>query len=67
MKTRIQTHAIAVALLAVLSIALAGCGTPATVAPAKNPLPGFKLDIQAAHQAATQLQNEPTGATGPGQ
>jgi predicted outer membrane protein len=65
MRKTIQTRAIAVALLAALSIALAGCGTPATVTPAKNPLPGFKLDIQAAHQAATQLQNTPTGSSGP--
>ena len=53
--------------LALAALALAGCGTPAVIRPAQNPLPGFKRDIQAAHSAVSaaerQAQEQDPGAT----
>jgi len=44
--------------------ALSACGTPATVKPASNPLPGLKNDVQKAQQAANQVQASPGASTG---
>ena len=40
------------------AVALAGCGTPATVKATATPLPGFKRDIQAAHNAVAQTEQQ---------
>lgn len=40
------------------AVALAGCGTPATVKPSATPLPGFKRDIQAAQNAVAQTEQQ---------
>jgi uncharacterized lipoprotein YajG len=37
---------------------LAGCGTPAVVKPAQDPLPGFQRDIHAAQGVVAQSQRE---------
>jgi hypothetical protein len=57
-------------LAAAAAVALAGCGTPATVKPVADPLPGFKHDIQAAQNVSNQAQQQAqqydgTGATLP--
>jgi len=57
-------------LAAAAAAALAGCGTPATIKPVANPLPGFKHDIQAAQSVSNQAQQQVqqydgTGATLP--
>jgi hypothetical protein len=55
------------AALALAALGLAGCGTPAVIKPASNPLPGFKRDIEAAHsavrQAERQAEQQDPGAT----
>jgi hypothetical protein len=55
---RLSMLAVALAGAAVL----AGCGTPATVQPTATPLPGFKRDIQAAHNAVAQTEQQASSA-----
>jgi hypothetical protein len=55
-------------LLGMALLGLAGCGTPALVKPAANPLPGLTRDVQAARGVAKELQqaqNAESGATAP--
>lgn len=65
---RTATLGAAAALAALL---LAGCGTPAVIKPTSTALPGLTHDIQAARNAATQMQAQAqadaaaTGATAP--
>lgn len=49
-----RTRVLRVALLAACGALLAACGTPATVTPATNPLPGFTRAIKDAQNAAAQ-------------
>lgn len=46
------------ALLCVACGVLAACGTPATVTPVNNPLPGFSRAIKDAQKAAQQESND---------
>jgi hypothetical protein len=67
MRTPARHRTAAAAALALAALALAGCGTPAVIRPAHDPLPGFKRDIQAAHSAVSaaerQAQEQDPGAT----
>ena len=70
MSTTARRRALCAALTALATaVALAGCGTPATVKPVTNPLPGFSRDIHAAQsvsqQAQQAVQEYATGATLP--
>lgn len=47
-----------VALLGACGAILAACGTPATVTPVKNPLPGFSRAITDAQNAVSQASND---------
>jgi uncharacterized lipoprotein YajG len=65
---RLRRNGTQVLLAAAAAAALAGCGTPATVKPVTNPLPGFQHDIQAAQNVSNQAQQQAqqydaTGAT----
>ena len=50
-----------VALLGVCAAVLAACGTPATVSPVKDPLPGFSRAITDAQNAVQQASNDSNG------
>jgi ABC-type glycerol-3-phosphate transport system substrate-binding protein len=50
-----------VALLGACAAVLAACGTPATVTPVNDPLPGFSRAIKDAHNAAQQASNDSNG------
>jgi hypothetical protein len=70
MRTPSRHRTAAAAALALAALAVAGCGTPAVVKPAHDPLPGFKRDIQAAHSAVSAAerqaqQQDPSAATAP--
>lgn len=52
----------ALALLVAGCAIFGGCGTPAVVTPTATPLPGFKRDIQAAHNVVAQTEREAQGA-----
>jgi hypothetical protein len=67
---RTAAQALLAATAATAAAALAGCGTPATVKPVTDPLPGFQHDVQAAQNAADHAQQQArqydsTGATLP--
>jgi hypothetical protein len=57
----------AAALAALTALLLAGCGTPAVVTPAKDPLPGLTHDVQSAKNVAKQLQSAYNADGGTGQ
>jgi len=50
-----------IALLGASCAVLAACGTPATVTPVKNPLPGFSRAITDAQKAVQQASNDNNG------
>jgi hypothetical protein len=55
----LRRNRLAVALAAVGTIVgLAACGTPATVRPVANPLPGLGRAIQDAHGAVNQSEQQ---------
>ncbi len=45
-------------------LVLGACGTPASVTPPKNPLPGLTNDVQSARHVAKELQAEHNAAIG---
>ncbi len=49
------------ALLGASCAVLAACGTPATVTPVNNPLPGFSRALKDAQKAAQQASNDSIG------
>jgi len=49
------------ALLGACATILAACGTPATVTPVKDPLPGFSRAITDAQNAVQQASNDNNG------
>jgi len=53
-----RTLARRAALLGASCAVLAACGTPATVTPVNNPLPGFSRAIKDAQNAAQQASND---------
>ncbi len=61
LSTRNRRSARRIALLGACAAILAACGTPATVTPVKDPLPGFSRAITDAQNAVQQASNDSNG------
>jgi len=67
MSRSIRIRMCAGAAVTAIALLLTGCGTPAVVTPAKNPLPGLTHDVQAAKNVAKELQSSYNADGGTGQ